>query len=201
MFFELCVSSKQLENVLLRSQKKKKKKILQKGFTQTTTNSNSLQFRRICVPLVELEFGLVEDLDCETWSVELLVQSILLLSGRQHTGYTVFLPLPLDVLHGSYPDLAAPLPQGGTERGWARIAPWWIVKFPFVSTPRSFTQWSCSASLSSSLIRTCKNACSMSPVTATGWKRPRTSIFQSWFCNGGLAWRHSLSKGVSPKPV
>ena len=59
-----------------------------------------------------------------------------------------------------------------------------------------FIQWKCSSSLSSSLMRTCRKACFMSPHCATGKNLFLTSTLQSRFCNAGPVSKHSFNKGL-----
>ena len=64
-----------------------------------------------------------------------------------------------------------------------------------------FNQWNLRASLSSGRILTCKNAFLISPVMATGLKRPRINTLHSWFCSSGPVLRHSLRDGAHPRPL
>lgn len=63
-----------------------------------------------------------------------------------------------------------------------------------VSVIRSFSQWNPNASLSSSRMRTWRNACLMFPAIAIGWNLERIRTAQCWFWSGGPGLRHSCSE-------
>ena len=60
----------------------------------------------------------------------------------------------------------------------------------------SFIQWNRNASLSSSLMRTCRKACFMSPQSDTEKNLFLTSTLQNRFCNAGPVSKHLFNEGL-----